>query len=56
MAPTVERQRPSLANEPALRGRLGYEAGDARLSLAARGRACLTLKPGYIRADVPRPA
>jgi hypothetical protein len=37
MATTVERRRPSLSNKPALGGRSGYEAGDARISITARG-------------------
>jgi hypothetical protein len=35
MAITVERRRPSLSNKPALGGRSGYEAGDARIPITA---------------------
>jgi hypothetical protein len=42
MATAVARRRPSLTNEPTLCGRPGYEAGDARISMTARGPVRLT--------------
>jgi hypothetical protein len=49
MATTVERRRPSLSNKPALGGRSGYEAADARISITARGHPRLTT-PGRIHS------
>jgi hypothetical protein len=57
MATTVERHRPSLTNEPTLRGRLGYQAGDARISMTARGpqRSLTSTRPDTF-APTFRPA
>jgi hypothetical protein len=49
MATTVERRRPSLSNKPALGGRSGYEAGDARIPITARSHPRLTT-PGRIHS------
>jgi hypothetical protein len=49
MATTVERRRSGLSNKPALGGRSGYEAGDARIPITARGHPRLTT-PGRIHS------
>jgi hypothetical protein len=41
MATTVERRRSSLTNAPIARARLGYQAGDARISVTAEAKVSL---------------